>query len=129
MYRRTVLDNGLVVLTAPMPHTYSVSITAFVGAGSRYESDQLAGTSHFLEHMVFKGTRLWPTAKSISDAIEGTGGIMNAGTEREMTVYWAKVAHPYLNRALSVIMDMLLAPSWTRRRWRRSARSSWRSWP
>ena len=57
MYRKTVLNNGLRVLTAEMPHTRSVSMFVSVGAGSRYEPDELAGLSHFLEHLPFKGTR------------------------------------------------------------------------
>lgn len=93
-----------------MPHTRSVCIAVFVGAGSRYESDEIAGASHFLEHLLFKGTRRWPTAKELSEAIEGVGGVMNGSTDREMTVFWCKVARPHFQRALSVISDMLLNP-------------------
>ena len=92
MYDRTVLNNGLPVLTSTMPQTRSVTLAVFVGAGSRYETDEMAGLSHFLEHLPFKGTRDWPTAKHVSEAIEGVGGMMNASTDREMTVYWVKVA-------------------------------------
>jgi len=91
MYERTVLPNGLRILTAAMPHTRSVSINFFVGAGSRYEVDEVAGISHFLEHMLFKGTERRPTPREIAETIEGVGGIMNAGTDRELTVYWCKV--------------------------------------
>ena len=110
MYQRTVLDNGLPVLTSSMPHTRSVSMAIFIGAGSRYESDEIAGTSHFLEHMLFKGTKAWPTAREISEAVEGVGGIMNASTDREMTVFWCKVARPHFQRSLSVLVDMMLNP-------------------
>ena len=110
MYQRTVLDNGLPVLTSSMPHTRSVSMAIFIGAGSRYESDEIAGTSHFLEHLLFKGTKRWPTAKEISEAVEGVGGIMNASTDREMTVFWCKVARPHFQRSLSVLVDMMLNP-------------------
>ena len=110
MYQRTVLDNGLPVLTSSMPHTRSVSMAIFIGAGSRYESDEIAGTSHFLEHLLFKGTKAWPTAREISEAVEGVGGIMNASTDREMTIFWCKVARPHFQRSLSVLVDMMLNP-------------------
>ncbi len=110
MYQRTVLDNGLPVLTSSMPHTRSVSMAIFIGAGSRYESDEIAGTSHFLEHLLFKGTKQWPTAREISEAVEGVGGIMNASTDREMTVFWCKVARPHFQRSLSILVDMMLNP-------------------
>ena len=110
MYQRTVLDNGLPVLTSSMPHTRSVSMAIFIGAGSRYESDEIAGTSHFLEHLLFKGTKQWPTAREISEAVEGVGGILNASTDREMTVFWCKVARPHFQRSLSILVDMMLNP-------------------
>ena len=108
MFQRSVLNNQLRVLTSTMAHTQSVSILVCVGAGSRYESDELAGVSHFLEHLPFKGTENWPTARDVSEAIEGSGGIMNASTDREMTVFWCKVARPHFDKALSVLMDMLM---------------------
>ncbi len=110
MFQRTLMDNGLHVLTSSMPHTRSVSVGIFIGAGSRYESDEVAGVSHFLEHVLFKGTKSWPTARDVSEAIEGVGGIMNASTDREMTVFWCKVARPHFERALSVLVDMMLNP-------------------
>ncbi|MCE2501215.1 MAG: insulinase family protein [Dehalococcoidia bacterium] len=110
MYQRTVLDNGLRVLTSEMPHTRSVSMFIAVGAGSRYEPDELAGLSHFLEHLPFKGTRSWPTALAISEAVEGVGGMMNAATDREMTSFWCKVASVYADRALPVIFDLIRHP-------------------
>jgi translation elongation factor TU len=93
-----------------MPHTRSVSITLCVGAGSRYETPELAGVSHFIEHLPFKGTKSWPTAQAVSEAIEGVGGIMNASTDREMTVFWCKVARIHFRKALSVMLDMILNP-------------------
>ena len=110
MFKRTLLDNGLRVLTSSMPHTHSVSVAIFIGAGSRYESDDLAGVSHYLEHLLFKGTKHWPTAREVSEAVEGVGGILNASTDREMTVFWCKVAKPHFRRALSVLTDMMLHP-------------------
>jgi len=108
MYQRSVLNNQLRVLTSMMVHTQSVSIVICVGAGSRYEPEELAGVSHFIEHLPFKGTTNWPTARDVSEAIEGAGGVMNASTDREMTVFWCKVARPHFVKAFSVLMDMML---------------------
>ena len=109
-HQKTVLDNGLTVLTSSMLHTRSVSVGIFIGAGSRYESDEIAGASHFLEHLLFKGTKRWPTARDLSEAIEGVGGIINASTDREMTVFWCKVARPHFPTAFSVLVDMMRDP-------------------
>src|ERR671918_1542395 len=65
-YTKTTLDNGLRVITSPMPHTRSVAVSIYVGAGSRYETEAEAGISHFIEHLCFKGTRKRPTAQEIS---------------------------------------------------------------
>jgi predicted Zn-dependent peptidase len=108
MYQKTVLENGLRILTSPMPHTRSVSMGFFLGVGSRYETDEQGGTSHFIEHMLFKGTEKRPTAKDIAIAIEGIGGVFNASTGQELTLYWAKVAQPHLDVAVDVLVDMLL---------------------
>jgi predicted Zn-dependent peptidase len=108
MFERTVLDNGLRVVTSTLPHTHSASLSFFVGAGSRYEADEQAGVSHFLEHMLFKGTRRRPTPREISEEIEGVGGVMNAATDKELTVYWAKVGHQHFERAMDVLADNLL---------------------
>ena len=107
MYQKTVLDNKLSVITSTMPHTRSVCLGIFIGAGSRYERTEEAGVSHFIEHMCFKGTEKRATAKEISEAIEGVGGILNAGADKELTVYWCKVARPYFSLALDVLVDML----------------------
>jgi predicted Zn-dependent peptidase len=107
LYQKTVLENGLRVVTSSMPHTRSVCISIFIGAGSRYERVEEAGTSHFIEHLCFKGTDRRATAKEISEAIEGVGGMLNGGTDKELTVYWCKVARPHFSFALDVLMDML----------------------
>src|SRR5947209_9995919 len=108
MFDKTVLPNGLRVVSSTLPHTRSVSISIFLGAGSRYESDDIAGVSHFLEHMLFKGTRRRPTAREISEEIEGIGGVMNAGTDKELTVYWAKVGDHRFTHTLDILADSLL---------------------
>lgn len=108
MYQKTTLDNGLRVITVNMPHTHSVSICIFIGVGSRYETDAEAGVSHFIEHLLFRGTAKRATAKVISETIEGLGGILNGGTDKELTLYWCKVAQTHFELALDVLADMLL---------------------
>ncbi|MER3397067.1 MAG: insulinase family protein [Chloroflexota bacterium] len=110
MYTRTTLPNGLRVLLGELPSARSVSVCLFIGIGSRYEPDELAGVSHFIEHMVFKGTGRWPEARLISEAIESTGGTLNAATDRELTVYWAKVPAQHFRVAAEVIIDLVRNP-------------------
>jgi len=93
-----------------MPHTHSVSLSIYVATGSRNEKDGEEGVSHYLEHMLFKGSQKRPTAKEISEAIDGVGGVLNAGTDREYTVYYAKVARTHMDMALDVLFDMLRRP-------------------
>ena len=109
-YEQTVLPNGLRILTATMPHTHSVALSLYVGAGSRYEKEEHAGISHFLEHMLFKGTEKRRTAKEIAEAIDGVGGAMNGGTDREYTIYYIKVAKPHRELALDILIEMVRRP-------------------
>jgi predicted Zn-dependent peptidase len=88
-----------------------VAIAFMVGVGSRYESEADSGISHFVEHMVFKGGRRFPTARDVSEAIEGVGGVLNAATDREATVFWTRVPIAKLGLAVSVLSDMLLSPA------------------
>ena len=104
------LPNGLRVLSATMPHARSATVSFYLGAGSRYETLPQAGISHLVEHCCFKGTRRWPTARQISTAIEGVGGILNASTDRELTVYYAKVPGDHLPLALEIVVDIVLRP-------------------
>ena len=110
----SILDNGLRVLCAPMASARSASVSLYVGAGSQYELDELAGVSHMVEHCVFKGSELHPSAADISTAIEGVGGYINAGTDRELTVYYAKVPGPDWDTAVDVIVDMVSRPRFQR---------------
>ncbi len=110
MYTRTTLANGLRVVTAAMPHTRSATVSFYVGAGSRYEIDEEAGLSHFLEHMLFKGASRRPTAREVSEAIESVGGSHNAATDREATIYYAKVPHTAASETIDVLSDMVRAP-------------------
>lgn len=77
------------------------------GGGSRVEDDRLAGVSHFIEHLFFKGTESRPTAKEIADAIEGVGGFINASTDKELTAYWARVPAEHIELALDVLFDIV----------------------
>ena len=105
-----VLDNGLRVICAPMPHTRSATVSFYAGAGARYEREELAGVSHMVEHCVFKGTKARPVAMEISAAIEGVGGMINAATDREMTLYFAKVPAPHFGTAMDVIAELACRP-------------------
>lgn len=109
-HRKTVTEDGLRILTSRMPHTQSATIVLYVGAGSRYESPEEAGISHYVEHMCFKGTTRYPTSQEISEAIEGVGGVMNASTDRELTAYWCKVPVTHFHKALDVLADMIREP-------------------
>lgn len=106
-YRRTVLSNGLTLVQVPMPGVHSVSVTVFVGLGSRYETARTAGVAHMLEHMMFKGTERRPRAADISDTLDSVGGVLNASTDKEVTVYWAKVAAEHFPLAIDLLSDML----------------------
>jgi len=108
LYQKTTLNNSLRIITSTMPHTRSVCIGIFIGTGSRYETNPEAGISHFIEHLLFKGTQKRATAREISAAIESTGGILNGGTDKELTLYWCKVAQPHFQLALDVLTDMVL---------------------
>src|SRR5690349_11001679 len=110
MYNRTTLANGLRVVTAELPHTRSATVSVYVGAGSRYERDEEAGLSHFLEHMLFKGASRRPSAFDISEAIESVGGIHNAATDREATIYYAKVPHTAAFETVDILADMVCEP-------------------
>ena len=106
-YDNTTLDNGLRVVTGRLPYTNAVSVNLLFGAGSRYESDELAGISHLFEHLLFKGTVRRQTPREISEIVEGVGGTINAFTDRELTGYWCRIAQPYYEQGLEVLIDMI----------------------
>ena len=106
-YQRTVLKNGLRVITVPMPSFESATVLVLVGAGSRYEKRTNSGISHFLEHMAFKGTKKRPSAFAISSLIDGMGGEFNAFTGKETTGYYIKSASTHIDTSLDVLSDML----------------------
>ena len=110
MYRKSTLDNGLRLVTSSMPHTRSVSIVFLIGVGGRYEAKSEAGVSHFIEHLCFKGTGKRRTSKEISEAIESVGGMINGGTDKELTTFWCRIASQHLPLAIDVLVDLLRNP-------------------
>ena len=103
-----MLPNGIRVLSSSFRHTNAVSIIFLFGAGSRYETPELAGASHLFEHMLFKGTPKRPTPRDISEVIEGVGGTLNAFTDREVTGYWCRLAQPNYRDGIDLLSDMTL---------------------
>lgn len=111
MFERTALPEGPRVISARLPGARSVSIAAHVLAGSRLETPDEAGVAHFMEHITFKGTAAYPSARAISEAIEGVGGSLNAATDRESTVYWARVPRREAARAMDVLGELIVRPT------------------
>ena len=107
MYQVTHLKNGVTVATAEMPHMTSVSLGLWVGVGGRYEPAELNGVCHFIEHLLFKGTRR-RSARQISQDVEGIGGYLNAFTSEEVTCYHSKACHNRFGELLDVLADMFL---------------------
>lgn len=106
-YTKKTLKNGMRIITVPVKGNPTVTVMAFVEAGSNYETQKLNGISHFLEHMFFKGTEKRET-KQISEELDGVGAVSNAFTGDEYTAYWAKAHHKHLPKLLDVISDMYL---------------------
>ncbi len=108
MHTQTKLPNGLRVITYPMEGTSTVTLLVVVQAGSKYETKEINGISHFLEHMFFKGTKKRPTAQAISETLDVLGGEFNAFTSKEWTGYYVKSDSRHLNLLFDVISDMFL---------------------
>jgi len=109
-FNKTTLENGLRIITVPMVDNPSVTILVMVEAGSKYEAKKTSGLSHFLEHMVFKGTPKRPKAIDISRELDSIGANYNAFTAQEFTGYYAKADVRHLGRILDVVSDMYLNP-------------------
>jgi len=107
-YKKTNLKNGLRIITVPMLETQTVTVVVMVGVGSRYESEKEAGLSHFIEHMLFKGTEKRPTTLSIAEELDAIGGEFNAFTSKDSTGYYVKVDAKHIDTALDVVSDMYL---------------------
>jgi len=106
MFKKIVLENGLRVITAPMQGTNTVTVLVLCGTGSDYESREINGISHFLEHLFFKGTKKRPTPDDIKHELDGMGSLSNAFTSRELTGYYIKAAKIYLDQSLDLLADI-----------------------
>jgi predicted Zn-dependent peptidase len=109
-YQKRTLPNGLRLVVIPMPASESVTLTVWCHVGSRFETDKIAGLSHFLEHMVFKGSKNRPSAKDIASAVDGIGGEFNAGTSKEWTNFYIKSSKTHLATSFDVLSDMIINP-------------------
>jgi predicted Zn-dependent peptidase len=108
--KKITLPNGLRILLAPQPQAMAASVLILVAAGSEYETKKVNGVSHFLEHMVFKGTVNRPRVGQISEELDALGAVSNAFTDQELTGYYAKVEAKKLPRVLDIITDIYLNP-------------------
>ena len=107
MYRKSTLDNGLRIVSESIPYMSSVSLGIFVGTGSRSELPPEQGVSHFIEHLMFKGTQK-RSARDIAEMVDDVGGQLNAATDRENTCYYIKVLPEHLGLGMDILSDMLL---------------------
>lgn len=110
-FRKTVLDNGLRIITAPQPGNLAVTLLVLVEAGSKYESEANRGVSHFLEHMCFKGTAKRPKTIQIAEELDSIGASYNAFTGMEYTGYYAKAEARNFDKILDLISDLYLNPT------------------
>jgi len=108
MYEKTVFENGLTVLTNALPGTMSATVLLLVGAGSRYETKDISGLSHFLEHMFFKGGERFKDTNEVSKAIDSVGGAFNAFTGKEYVGYYVKSAYEHIDISFDVLSDMMV---------------------
>jgi len=106
-HRLQQLRGGAKLVTSPMPERQSASLVMMFAGGSRDEVERLAGASHFIEHLNFKGTERRPTSKEIAVAIESIGGFINASTDKELTAYWARVPAEHLDLGVDVLFDIV----------------------
>ncbi len=109
MYKKTVLNNGLRVLTCKMADRQSIGLGIWVCAGGRYEDKRNKGVAHFLEHLLFKGTKKYSN-RAIKESIEGIGGTLNAFTSEEHTCYFVKIPKKYVKLSLNILADMVINP-------------------
>ena len=100
------LDNGLRIACEKMPHLHSVSIGVWIATGSAYETDANNGVSHFIEHMLFKGTKT-KTAMQIASSIENLGGQLNAFTGKDCTCFYVNLLNDHINIGLDVLSDII----------------------
>ena len=107
-YQKYTFKNGLRLVTVPMANTKAVTVLVLVGTGSKYETKEINGISHFLEHMFFKGTKKRPNTLAIAETLDRVGGQFNAFTDKEYTGYWSKVDGKHLDLAIDWVSDIFL---------------------
>ena len=110
MYTKTTLPNGLRVVTHDMKDRDSIALGFWIGVGGRHEEDRVKGAAHFLEHILFKGSKKYP-CEVIKTSIEGVGGTLNAFTSEEQTCFYAKIPTQHLKKTFDVLADMVVHPS------------------
>ncbi|HKV44397.1 MAG TPA: pitrilysin family protein [bacterium] len=110
LYRRATLSNGVTVITEPMDHVRTVALGVWISAGSRNEDPAHNGVSHFIEHILFKGTAT-RSALAIAEAVDAIGGQLNAFTDKEHTCYYLRVLRDHLAEGMAILTDMLLHPA------------------
>jgi predicted Zn-dependent peptidase len=110
LYTKKVLPNGLTLLMVPVESASSVTMSAFFKVGSRYEEKAQNGISHFLEHLHFKGSKNYPSAKKLTETVDSIGGEFNANTGKEHTQYYIRAAYEHLDLVFDVLTDMLQNP-------------------
>ena len=110
MYKKTTLPNGLRIITVPMKNTKTVTVLELVATGSKYETKEINGISHFLEHMTFKGTKKRLTPLDIAEPLDRIGGYQNAFTSQEYTGYYSKSNYKHLDLLLDIVSDITLNP-------------------
>ncbi|MEK7545171.1 MAG: pitrilysin family protein [Patescibacteria group bacterium] len=108
MFQKTIFPNGLRLVTQTLASTKAATVLILVGAGSRYETKEINGISHFLEHMFFKGAKKYPTSRAVSETIDGMGGDFNAFTGKEYVGYYVKANADHIDTSLDVLSDMLI---------------------
>lgn len=107
MYKKHVLENGLTIIGEEIPYVKSISLGVWINAGSRIEDEEISGVSHFIEHMLFKGTKN-RTSKQIASEIDNLGGQINAFTSKECTCYYVKLLDSHIDIGIDVLSDMIL---------------------
>lgn len=106
-----ILPNGIKLLTVPMPTLESATVTVFVGVGSRFEPEKISGISHFIEHMAFKGSKKYKTARDVSETIDSMGADYNAATSKDWTNFFIKSRATNIEKSFDVLSDMILNPT------------------
>ncbi|MCX5712196.1 MAG: pitrilysin family protein, partial [Candidatus Omnitrophica bacterium] len=109
MYKKTKLKNGLKVITNRMPGMQSAAVGIWIKTGGRFENDEYKGIAHYLEHLLFKGSKKY-SCRQIKETIEGVGGALNGFTSEELTCYLVKTPARHIDLAVDVLSDMVLNP-------------------